>query len=128
MDNFPNKNFTSEGYWKDQKGNTGKYMAELKLQDNKFNMKLVFEDGEAVEKAGEIKFSENGFLQVLEDRKAVGHGYCGSIWCHITTQDPEIGLMEETMVFVDNQIFHLGSATYNGVKFFWEDALTRVTK
>lgn len=124
---FPNGKFTGQGYWKDTKGTTGNYKVDLKIKDNKFEQKLVFDNGEVIEEKGAAAIDKNGFVTLTNERgETSGDGYCGSVWCHFELKDgmrEKLTDAEETYAFVDGNIFRVGSAVYEGTKFFWEDAL-----
>lgn len=126
---FPNGKYTGQGYWKETTGKTGNYKVELTITDNKFEHKLTFDDGSVIEEKGSATFDEHGFVTLSNERgEKSGEGYCGTVWCHFQiTGAPafreDVKDAEETYAFVDGQIFRIGSMVYEGVKFFWEDAL-----
>lgn len=126
---IPSGTYKGQGYWKDVNGNKGNYSIEMVIEGTMLIQTLVFETGGVVKDSSLANFNSNGFYELLdlETKAVIGSGYCGSVWCHGTFQSQGLSDAEETMAFVDGNIFRLGSAIgEDGAKFFWEDASKKV--
>jgi len=127
LDALPNGHWVGEGHGSMANGTPLKYHEELTVENNTSTSVLTLgpETGTYVMKH---TFKPGGFTDVsieerAQNRTIAGNGYCGSIWCHVESNDHTF---EMTYVFEPNGgVYELGSDTEQGQKGWFESSLTK---
>ena len=119
MSSLPNGTYEGKGVWRTEKGQKGEYTMKVTFKDNHMEEMLMV-DGKTFEVKADAKFDGNDFFVVSIAGAPSSRGYCGSVWCHAEGKD-----FEETMAFVENHLYQLGSKTADGVKLVWEGDLEK---
>ena len=123
---LPDGTWEGKGHYQSEAGQQGTYREKLTIKENTMHTDIIVGE-QTFSYIMKLDFKANDFLAVsIEDKVAAatrqGRGYCASMWCHI--QD-NIGKFEMTIVFVDNEVYELGSDNENGKMSWFESALKK---
>jgi hypothetical protein len=124
LDSLPDGHWTGEGHGTNAAGISYQYHEDLTVDHNVLTSTLTY-GGQQIRYVLTHQFKPGGFVQVgitgfAKDSVLNATGYCGSIWCHVESDDHTF---EMTYVFDDKQVYELGSDVQQGTKGWFESAL-----
>lgn len=115
-------NYAGRGEWRDDAGHSGFYAVETNVLASRLESTYQFSSGE---ERFNLKLTPDGevFFKTLSDDGEQGLMYCLDVQCHMTSRQ---GLFEETLSFVDDHLYKIGSKkTNDGRTIVWQESLSR---
>ena len=121
MTAFPAGEYSGTGTWKYMDGTTGTYEVTMKVEKDQISSTYQFGDA-VLEYTMRAVFNQNGFFSLNDTDTVVGNGYCYSVWCHFDV--PSDGI-EETVVFIGDEAYRLGSKKKGSKHVVWNEDLKK---
>ncbi len=119
---LPNGTFRGTGKMTTKLGIGTSYNSELIIADNVLTANYEYLGKKYAYKAKAI-FNKSGFLTLNDGRKQIGSGYCMENLCHFDITSEKA---EESLTFLGDTVYRIGSKDYPVAKLIFSEKLTRV--
>lgn len=118
--------YQGSAQWMGMSGSQGQYEVSVTIKDHSIESHYQY-DGQSYTLKLDLGFDKHGFFKVMIDGMEVGSGYCAGIQCHysLETLAPGAQEVEETLTFVENRLYRIGSKGTGEGKVAWNEALER---
>lgn len=123
---FPQEGrYEGQAQWISSDGSKGEYGVAIEVAGNTLNSRYEIPGVENKQLSVTAQSDNKGFFELEMQGAEVGWGYCLQVQCHYVIGGGEFQV-EETLTFVGDSLFRIGSKGVGSNRIAWSESLSRV--